>query len=218
MNTQIEKRIGFAKDKQEQLRKVVIFDMDGTLYELDGTNSGFSGSTLESKALDNALIFIQTREQCSLNEAATIREVGLTDPVGLSAFLAQRYNITREEYFATVWNINPSGLIRGFEKPVSVINKLSKTDTKLILVTSAPRVWQKQLCSFLNISEAFESIYTAEQFKTKTDIFSMLAKRYIPENVLSIGDQYRTDIEPAQQVGFNTFQVAKPSDVERIFV
>jgi FMN phosphatase YigB (HAD superfamily) len=199
--------------EKEQERDVVIFDMDGTLYELDGKNNGFSGSTLETSVLDNARMFIQTREQCSPSEAATIREEGREDPIGLSAFLAKRYSITREEYFSIVWNINPSGLIGGFEKPMSVINKLSQTETKLILVTSAPSVWQKQICSYLGVTDVFESIYTGEQFRTKSDIFSMLSKRYIPKNITSIGDQYETDIKPAQVLGFNTILVNKPSDL-----
>jgi FMN phosphatase YigB (HAD superfamily) len=209
--TYVETQI--SKIENEQKRNVVIFDMDGTLYELDGKNNGYSGSTLESRVLENACLFIQTREQCSLREAEIIREEGLGNPIGLSAFLGKRYGITREEYFSSVWNINPSGMIGGFDKPVSLINRLSQTETKLILVTSAPSVWQRQICSFLGVTDVFESIYTGEQFKTKSDIFSMLSKRYLPKNITSIGDQFETDIKPAQELGFNTILVNIPSDL-----
>ena len=87
---------------------------------------------------------------------------------------------------------------------------------KLILVTSAPKVWQQQVTKYLGIEQFFESIYTGEDFKTKTELFQMLSRRYQPGNITSVGDQDITDIQPAIRFGIKGFLVNSPEDLENI--
>ena len=53
------------------MRKIeaAIFDMDGTLYQIDGKDTGYKGSSLEKKVNENALRLIQDREACNLETA-----------------------------------------------------------------------------------------------------------------------------------------------------
>jgi FMN phosphatase YigB (HAD superfamily) len=200
----------------EQKRRVVIFDMDGTMYLLDGKNNGFSNSTLEAKILENALAFIIKNENCSIETAEKIRQEGLEDPIGLSAFLSKRYQMSRGDYFNYVWNISPENIITDYETPVDVITKLKLTDKKLILLTSAPRIWQQRVINYLRLDGAFEVIYTGENYGKKDEIFKILSQRYSPKNMISAGDQEKTDILPAKQVGIKGLLVNNPKDLVKL--
>lgn len=202
------------KIDEEQNRTVNIFDMDGTLYRLDGQNGGYKGSTLERKVYENAITFIKRKELCKTDEALRLYEAGIRDPLGLSQFLASRYQISRSVYFASAWDIDPTGIVQQYEIPVQTIRTLKqKADRKFVLLTSAPAVWAKRVLETIGLSDVFERIYTGEQFGTKDEVFRIFAGRYRPENVTSIGDQEKTDIMPAQRLGFRTLQVTAPADV-----
>lgn len=198
----------------EEEREVYIFDMDGTLYQLDGTEDGYSGSTLESQVNKNAIEFISSRERVSLEKAYEIFQVGMSDAIGLSAFLARRYGISRADYFDIVWDINPEGIIKNFETPRRKVSELSNSGKKIILLTSAPQIWQKRVVEYLGLQGLFESVYTGETFGTKEEIFKMLSQRYKPEKIVSIGDQEKTDIFPAEKYGIRGVLVKNPSDLK----
>lgn len=200
----------------EQQRQVVIFDMDGTLYQLDGNNKGYSGSRLEAKVLNNCRQFIINQEDCSFLQTETIITTGLKDPIGLSNFLSQRYGITRKEYFDIVWDIDPRGLVFNFMTAVQTVKQLSESGKKLVLLTSAPKVWQEKVIKFIGLDKFFEAIYTGEDFGQKQEIFSMIAQRYKKENVLSVGDQLGTDIQPAEKLGLQTLLIGQPEDLEKL--
>lgn len=198
----------------EQQRKVFIFDMDGTLYRLDGMNDGFKGSSLEARILDNAIQYIKDKELCTTNDAEAIYTEGVNDSIGLSRYLGQRYGVSRETYFDTAWNINPQGIIQPYASSIGAIQKLTETGAKLILLTSAPKVWAEKVLTCLGVADLFEIIFTGEQFDTKEEIFQLLAGWYKPENVCSIGDQVQTDIIPAKKNGFRTVLIETDADFE----
>lgn len=202
--------------QKEQNRHVVIFDMDGVLYQLDGNNNGYSGSTLEKAVLINAKNFIKRREGCINDQANIVLTNGLKDTVGLSAYLSRRYGISRLEYFNSVWNINPSRVINDSIDITIIISALKQnSQLKLILLTSAPQIWTQRVLKYLKLSNFFESIYTGEQFDQKKRIFKMLVKRYKPKNIISVGNQFDSDIKPAQKLGMDALFIKTPSDLRR---
>ncbi len=165
--------------------------------------------------LRNAKQFVLNREGCSEQEAESVIEAGLKDTIGLSNFLSQRYRITREEYFNFVWNIDPKGIIRDYEDAVGVVRKLAaESNQRLVLLTSAPRVWQARVFVYLNLEDCFSDIYTGEDFGNKDEVFGKLRQVYYKSNILSVGDQIATDIEPAKRLGMETLLVTNPSDLE----
>lgn len=204
----------------EKNRQVVIFDMDGTLYLLDNKHNTYHGSTLENVVLQKAMSFIKVREDCSDSQANAILKIGLTNPVGLSTYLSKRYGISRIKYFNFVWNINPAKIIEKHshnqtKKTISLLKRKSRL--KIVLLTSTPKIWAYKVLKYLEIDKLFESIYTGEQYNQKEEIFTLLAGRYKSENIISIGDQYQTDIEPAQKLGMRTLHVKTPKDLKQLF-
>ena len=86
----------------------------------------------------------------------------------------------------------------------------------MILLTSAPEIWTKRVLSFLSISDKFEKIITGEKFKFKYEVFQELSRKYQPNNITSIGDQYTTDIQPAEVLGFKYLLIQKPEDITNL--
>lgn len=194
--------------------EVIIFDMDGTLYLLDGDDNGFDNSTLQQQVLRKSLDFIKEREQCSENKALQILDKARNNSVGISVGLAKRYGITREDYFNIAWDIEPEGIVREYEIPVKIIKSLD--DKKKILVTSSPRVWQRKVFDFLGIEGHFERIYTGEAFSQKDEVFTRLCNEFGAAKIISIGDQLQTDIEPAEKLGIRTLFVSSPSLLDEL--
>lgn len=201
--------------KTEEQRQVIIFDMDGTLYQLDGENNGFKGSTLESTVNKRMIDFISQKEDISTEQAIEIFRQAISNPVGASQFLSERYQITRTDYFNTVWNIDPENIVKNYQNSVQTISNMPK-GIKLILLTSSPKIWADQVLNFLGIKDRFETIYTGEGFKTKEEIFQNISQLYQSENITSVGDQEKTDIQPAADLGFKTLLIKKPQDITTI--
>jgi FMN phosphatase YigB (HAD superfamily) len=197
------------------MRKIetAIFDMDGTLYQIDGKDTGYKGSSLEKRVNENALQLIQAREACDLETAQELLQLGLKDDIGLSNFLSQRYGISREEYFAVIWDISPEEIVQNYEIAVEVLQKLKESELILILLTAAPMVWQQNVINYLGLSGLFSEIHTGESFGNKGEIFDQLAQRFSPATTISIGDQLKSDIEPADALGFLTLLVKSPNDL-----
>lgn len=195
--------------------KAAIFDMDGTLYRLDGENGLFLESTLYRSIIANSIKFVSKRES-DLFDAQSLVAEAMKDSVGISRVLAQRYKITRKEYFEEAWNIDPELIINGSDIAVAaLINLRTNFDLDLVLLTAAPRRWMLNVTEFLNIGNLFTKIYTAEDFGSKDEIFVQLAERY-QKKAVSIGDQENTDILPAKAVGLFTFQVKHPNDLSQL--
>lgn len=207
--------------KKEEERSVVIMDMDGTLYNLDGDAGGYNNSSLESMVNKNALNFIVDIEGCSVEEAETIFKEAKTYQIGSSEFFSARYGISREKYFNRVWDINPLGIVETEQALIEEIIKLSGGEfgskkVKLVLLTSAPRIWLESVLLSLNLEDAFEIQISGEEYGSKEEIFQLFAGRYKPENILSIGDQENSDIIPGRNCGLNTIQVSGVKDTVKI--
>jgi len=199
-------------------RKVLVFDMDGTLYQLDGENNGFQNSSLQRAVVKNALKFIVKYENCQIGEAQQIYDQSVQDKIGPSSFLAYRYEITRDQYFNKVWNINPEGIVKNCDQTKVFLSRLKtrRSTLKFILLTSAPKIWANSLLRYIGIADLFEQIFTGEMFGVKDEVFDNLAVLYPTQNICSIGDQLETDILPAQKRGMKTFFVDNPKDLKKL--
>lgn len=203
------------KIETEKNRQVYVFDMDGTLYQLDGKNNGYSESSLEKRVNENMLQFIIDQELCSQDKAQEILDQAIKDPVGASQYLSNQYQITRVEYFNKVWDINPKDIVKNYDFAKEVISKINP-EIKLILLTSAPKIWAQKVLSFLGIKDKFEKIITGEEYKIKSEIFEILSRQYKASNITSIGDQYKTDIEPAEILGYKSLLITDPQDIKKL--
>jgi len=196
--------------------KTAIFDMDGTVYQLDGDNGGFKNSSLHKNVKENTLKFFSNKENITKDNAQKIIDEINARKVFPSTFAAERYGITRKDFFDIVWNIDPNQIIHNFEEAVLVLRELSKKNIELILLSQAPKVWQNKVFSFLEIDGLFTEIYTGENYLHKTEMFPKFSQTRHPKTILAVGDQVETDILPASHEGYYTFLVQSPKDLLKL--
>lgn len=196
--------------------QIMIFDMDGTLYQLDGVNNTIKKSTLMNKVVSNSVEFVLERENLSREGAIKLIEDALKDKIGISNVLSKRYGISRSSYFDVTWNIDPKIVIKNFEIPVRTIQRLGVNNRRLFLLTAAPRVWMENVVRELKLEKHFERKIHGEMFREKNEIFAALAKEFQPDTILSVGDQFKTDLRPAMELGMSIFEVNVPEDLQKL--
>ena len=196
--------------------KLIIFDLDGTLYQFQG--GSFKNSGLEKMVLKNALKYIQDRLQKTLPEAQKILQK-IRDEYGedISIALEERYNCSRKDYFDSVWNIEAKGVIRESGLVRDIIKKLNKKYA-LLLVSDGAEVWINNALRELGIEKYFKGRILAgdgDKRKSLGNRFSMIPKGYgfKPGDIVVIGDQEKTDIIPAKEQGLKTIFVSQRKSV-----
>lgn len=193
--------------KKQNTKKLIIFDLDGTLYPLPG--GSYDNSPLKKRVLKNAIKFIS--EKLSKNKveaAAVLSAVQKKYGEQISIGLEKEYRLSRYDYFNVVWNIPARGIVKKNPNLRKVLLELQKTYT-LTLVSDAPQAWIKNVLTALSVEDIFHrSVFSGEgnQRKGFGNVFSALIRKYKvrPADCVAVGDQEKTDIVPAKKLGMRT--------------
>jgi len=191
----------------KKFKKLIIFDLDGTLYQLRGGSYG--RSLLRQAVLYNAQKFIACHLNITQTKAGKILNT-LQKKYGedISIALEKEYAINRNDYFKIVWNIPAKGIIKiGFNAQFML--RSLKKKCKIILVSEAPLIWIIHVLQELKIQNFFRgSIFSGEgdNRKRSGNVFKQVMEKFNmrPVDCISVGDQEKTDIIPAQKIGMQT--------------
>jgi HAD superfamily hydrolase (TIGR01549 family) len=198
-----------------------IFDLDGTLYPFDkGRSECFSTSRFQADLKRRALSFIA--DKLNLEPSTALKKYSALEKQyngEIGRALNTEYRISREEYFTSVWNLNPDDYV---EKNKKLIKLLKNIKNPLILLTSSPNIWAYSALNFLEIKDAFgDFIFTCESnlHRPKPQLFLKIASDLgiATKFVFSIGDQEESDILPAKKIGMPTFRIGKNAKTEADF-
>lgn len=216
----IERLMQNLSCEQDHKHTLVILDMDGTIYPLDGENAGFKNSSKERHLTESFVDFIQSHEpDLSREQALSIFQTSLLDKIGPSVFFAHRYSLNRADIFSAIWNkLNPNVIVGQANSDVErTLMNIRQEACILLLLTAAPAIWQKTVFDHLHISNLeFDDVMTTEDFLTKEDFFSQLALASGDLHVTSVGDTAHSDIEPAQKMGFSTIHINGHTSFEEV--
>ncbi len=192
--------------------KLIILDMDGTLYDFKG--GSFVKSGLRQKIIENAISFIQIKLNKTRQDANKILKV-LEAKYGenISIALEEKFNLSRQDYFEYVWDVKPNLFIETHKNLDNLLKELNK-EFKLILISDAPQVWIDNILQKLEITHLFMGeIFSGDGDSRKIfgNRFNNISQHYniLPERIISIGDQESTDIIPAHKLGFKTVFVSR---------
>lgn len=205
-------KIGLTK-----IPELIIFDMDGTIYQLDGENGQFQGSTLEKEIEQSAISFILEKENCTPEKAREIWDQANSGERA-SYNLSEKFGISREKYFEAVWGTVDLTKIISEENRQTVKKTFEALKTFGIecqILTAAPKVWANKVIEFFRIEPFLAKTTTAEEYTNKVEIFQQVPN---PDRSVSIGDQLETDILPAQNLGLSTFQVTPQKNLNTLTI
>lgn len=196
--------------KKKNQKKLIIFDLDGTLYALPG--GAYNKSPLRRRVLANAENFIalklsQTKAEARRTLGAVQKKYGEQISIGLE----KECGLSRYDYFNTVWDISARGIVKKNPSLLKTLLELGKTYT-LALVSDAPQVWIKNVLTALSVEDIFRrSTFSGEGGRRKGfgNAFSAVMRKYAvrPDDCISVGDQEETDIVPAKRFGMQTIFV-----------
>lgn len=191
-------------------KKIIIFDLDGTLYELRG--GSYKKSLLQQSVLRNAQKYIAA-ELCKTQSEARHILQGIQRRYGeqISIGLEKEFGIDRHNYFSTVWDISAHGIVKktqGLRKTLLALRK----KYKLVLVSDAPGVWINNVLKELELQDIFRgSIFSGEGNRRKEfgNAFSSVIRilKVNPSDCIVVGDQENSDIIPAKSLGMRTIFV-----------
>lgn len=185
-----------------------IFDLDGTLYDLDGVpGTRFGASRFCADLMANTKTFISERLGVDQEEASQIHTRIIKTYEGeLSLGLEAEYDIDRYDLFEATWGQPPEKYIGANPE---LTKMLAPFAGRSALLSAAPRVWVDLVLEYLEVGDVFGGqIYTGEPDlrKPNPEIFRLITKQLgtKPQNCLSIGDQNYSDIIPAKAIGMQT--------------
>ena len=197
--------------------ELVIFDMDGTLYDLaDVVSMNYNMqiqfySKCSGKRINSV---IKEFEDNSIYSFVTPRAKSATEYFSQKGLDMEEWQKYREEHF------DVTKIVKGKAVSNAVIRLFKETYVTLILTSNSYENVKKVL-EWLGISEFnFDMIicsnfnYPYEVFCKKT-AFKYISQRFgIPFfHMLSIGDRYHTDVEPLIQLGGKGIIVNKPIEL-----
>jgi len=193
------------------MKKLIIFDLDGTLYDFGSEN--FGSSKLYKEVQKNIISFISKKLNVSLEEAQKIYcEIDRDFNNHTSFGMKIRYGVDRKEYFSETWNIDPSGMI---EKK-DMLPLMKSFNAEIRILTSAPSIWASKVLDHLNLSEYKSTMTTGDSELLKPDplVFKKICdeSQISPDLTISVGDQLHTDILPAKSLGIKTVLIRSNSE------
>lgn len=201
MNQSDRKKINVNK------KKLIIFDMDGTLYNFK--EGSFKKSGLQKRVLENAKKYIMKNLDKSEKEAELlIKEITKEYREDISIALEKKFGLDRHNYFNEVWNIPAKNYI---QKNFLLRKELVKfkNNFNFVLLSDAPKIWIDRVLKELRIEDIFEgAIFSGEGDVRKGfgNAFGKIIKIFKaePEDCIVFGDQEETEIIPAKKLGIKT--------------
>lgn len=188
------------KIKEPKFR-LIIFDMDNTLYEFRNNEKDIYKTAFFDEVRRNAIVFIADKLSKNVDEAERIYNDTLPDT---SIRLEKDFGIPVSEYFSATWNVDPS---RYVDQNPELRALLANLSCKKVLLTAAPRAWAERVIKHLNIYDMFDALYfgdakirkpSAESFEKILEEFGVAAK-----DTLFIDDEPKC-ILAARRLGIKT--------------
>lgn len=201
--------------------KVIIFDLDGTLYNLNNVvsmnyrmqvdfYSAYTGSTNE----ETVSVFEKNNIYPVMNgESKSATEFFLR--TGISS---EEWNTYRDKHFR----------VNAINKDTAVDSKLMEQFYelgKLVLLSSNSLNNIYKILNHISISKRFFSEIVCSDNKqgegsfNKKEEMKLIAKSFhvSPKEMISIGDRYKTDIEPMLELGGKGVLIDNPSDLIKVY-
>lgn len=191
--------------------KLVIFDLDGTLYKLPG--GSFRNSGIDAELDGNVDRFLSGKLEISLEEARSLRLM-LRSEYGkdLGRGFEEKLGIERDEYFSTCWNIEPRRYID--HNPLLIVG-LGEINTPMALLSNAPQVWGEKVIELLKVRGFFRLLKYGDGEVKKPNERAYLdvteQMKVDPSEAIMVEDDLRF-MRKAKELGMTTIFIGETDD------
>ncbi len=196
--------------------KVIIFDLDGTLYISSEVYKKFAEAAyytyakIKKTSVEEARVVLEQRRE------EMKKERGYAVPYTLALI---SFGIPIEQWHKENIEFFDAGEYLEEDKELQKMLKDLKKRFRLAVLTNNNRIQTERILKTLGIEELFDSIFTYESFKLikpNPEIFEMVINRLklSPEQCLMVGDRYDVDLVPAKEIGMRIYEVKGPKDIK----
>ena len=202
------------------MRKIIIFDMDGTLYDLND---------VVQMSYDMQVEYLAFKKGLSRDEAISFLAENHVYPVmkkdsksATELFLQLGFDKKEWSYYRDK-GFNVDRIDKSKAVDEDTIAEFSKLATVVLLSSNAYPVIKKVM-NHINISTSiFDDIICSDRFpfnmpfKKKLAMESWASKYNVGyEGIFSIGDRFETDIKPVLELGGCGVLVRKPASLKKV--
>jgi putative hydrolase of the HAD superfamily len=188
--------------------KLIIFDLDGTLYKIP--------KGINKKIEDRVNSFYAEKFNLKKREAERIRNK-LKKKYGTSILVFRKFGIDENEFYEKVFgDINPKDYIKEDKKLIKILKEIG---LKKVILTNSPRFFALKVLDALKIDQnIFDLIVTANDYHTvkpNKEAFLNITNYFniSPLETIVVGDEAEKDLKTAHELGMKTILVgSKKSD------
>jgi len=198
--------------------KIILFDLDGTLYTSSEVYQRFADAAYHTYAKVKNTTIEKAKEILEESREKMKRERGYAVPYTLALL---SFGISIEEWHKENIKFFNAGDYLSEDKILKDVLKKLKKRYRLAVFTNNNRIQTQRILKALGIDKLFDYIFTYESFKLiKPDpkIFRLIIKELNvkPEECLMVGDRYYVDLAPAKEQGMNIYEVSGPEDIKSL--
>lgn len=198
--------------------KVILFDLDGTLYNSAEVRTKFAEAAYHALAklkhipVEEATTLIEdTREKLKEKHGFPVPYTLTLVRFGMPVETWHKENIG---YFDPRDYLSANGELR------DMLLDLKKR-CRLAILTNNNEVQAKRILEALKVQDLFDQVFTYNTFKTmkpNPQFFKKAAKamEVTLEECLVVGDRYSVDLIPAQELGMQIYEVKGPDDIPKL--
>lgn len=198
--------------------KVILFDLDGTLYNSNEVRTKFAEAAYHALAklkkipVDEAKKLIEdTREKLK-------EEHGFPVPYTLTLI---RFGMPVESWHEeNIAYFDPRDYLSANSELRETLQDMKKR-FRLAILTNNNEVQANRILEALNVQDLFDRVFTYNSFRTmkpnpKTFREAARAMGVQPNECLVVGDRYSVDLIPAQDLGMQIYEVKGPEGIEKL--
>ena len=198
--------------------KVILFDLDGTLYKNPEVRKKFAEAAyhalakLKKISVEEAKSMIEeTREKLKEKHGFPVPYTLTLIRFGMPVEMWHKENI---DFFDPRDYLSENGELK------EMLLGLRKR-CRLAILTNNNEVQAQRILEALQVRDLFDRVFSYNSFKTmkpNPDFFKKAAKEMDvnPDECLVVGDRYSVDLIPAQDLGMKIYEVKGPDDIKKL--
>ncbi|MBE0433104.1 HAD family hydrolase [candidate division WOR-3 bacterium] len=198
--------------------KVILFDLDGTLYSSADVQKKFAEAAYHALAKTKKIRIAQAQSLIEETRAQLKAKHGFAVPYTLTLV---RFGVSVEEWHkANIDYFDPRDYISANGELRKMLLHLKKR-CRLAILTNNNEVQAGRILQALRVEDLFDRVFTYNSFRTmkpNPQFFGKAAKAMAvaPGECLVVGDRYSVDLIPAQNLGMQIYEVRGPDDISKL--